>query len=269
MFDTLVAQEVISPDVAAKAATVPLHTASSVVARLVVAGEDAKAMLRAVAELAAIPVATRAQIATSAPVQLSQTVARALRVVTACPVQQAPDGTLHVLIAEPDARPEVERLLPGCVVYLAHEDQVRDLLLDLYPTGSSVEGGPPVGAIDVDLEASSRVPISPNPAGAAAPSAPEARPADPLAPRASGPFKTRSFSRDDETLRIERAPRAEAEDRASVAVATLPAAARPVGHALTGDAERAVSRAFWRGAFAGALVMGALAAVAIGLLLMR
>jgi hypothetical protein len=278
-FDRLVERELITRAVADKAAQVPLYTASSAVARLVAVGEDRTRILRAVAELASIPVATRTQIASSAPVKLSQTVARALRTLTACPVQQAPDGTLHVLIADPDAQPEVERLLPGCVVYLAHEDEVRDLLVDLYPSGSSIADGPPVGAIDIDMEASAQFQAAPRPttpAPAASPPprprppapAPAAAPADPLAPRPSGPHKIKRFTAEEETQRIERAPRAprgpadigggdETVDEASLPRAQLAAAADPA------------RAAFWRGVAVGAGATAVVAALVIAALLLR
>lgn len=265
-FDALVTREAIPPDLATRAAQVPLHRASSCVGRLVAAGGEPSRMLRAVAEHAGIEVAPRALIATSRPVNLSQLVARALRVVTACPVKRDPDGVLHVLIAEPDSREEVERLLPGCRVYLAHEDQIRDLLMDLFPSGSSIPDGAPVGAIEIDMDASTRMPAAPSP-----PAAPSALPSDPLAPRASGSLRMRQLHADDETMRIERSPRAAPQPLSQPAVAapdqTDEEAVLPVSVARS--ARLAVERAFWRGVAVGAGVMAALAAVALGALLLR
>ena len=83
-FDALVAREAIPPDLATRAAQVPLHRASSCVGRLVAAGGEPSRMLRAVAEHAGIEVAPRALIATSRPVNLSQLVAREPRIGPSC-----------------------------------------------------------------------------------------------------------------------------------------------------------------------------------------
>lgn len=235
-------------------------------------------MLRAVAEHAGIEVAPRSLIATSRPVELSQLAARALRVATACPVKRDPDGLLHVLIAEPESREEVERLLPGCRLYLAHEDQIRDLLMDLFPSGSSIPDGAPVGAIDIDMEASSRMPAAPAPP-APPPPAPSVAPADPLAPRASGSHSRRTLNVDDETMRIERSPRAAPQAQALPQVQPQPRAAAaapdqteeeaPLPSSIAHGGRAALTRAFWRGVAVGAGVVAALAAVLLGALLSR
>lgn len=279
-FDALVAREAIPAELADRAAQVPLHRASSCVGRLVAAGGEPARMLRAVAEQAGIEVAPRSLIATSRPVNLSQLVARALRVITACPVKRDPDGMLHVLIAEPESREEVERLLPGCRLYLAHEDQIRDLLMDLFPSGSSIPDGAPVGAIDIDMEASSRMPAAPAPP-APPPPAPSVAPADPLAPRASGSHSRRSINVDDETMRIERSPRAapqaQRQPQPQVQLQPRPAVAAPdqteeealLPGSIVHGGRAALTRAFWRGVAVGAGVVAALAAVLLGALLSR
>ena len=113
------------------------------------------------------------------------------------------------------------------------------------------------------------------PAAPSPPAAPSALPSDPLAPRASGSLRMRQLHADDETMRIERSPRAAPQPQPQPL--SQPALAAPdqtdeeavLPASVARSARLAVERAFWRGVAVGAGVMAALAAVALGALLLR
>lgn len=252
--ELLLEREAVTQDVVARAALVPPHVSTTLVGRLIAAGADADRLVRAVAEIVGLPVASRVLVASAAQVPLPQPIARTLRELGACPVRRDQRGTLQVVIGDPAARGAVEELLPGCQLHLAPEPQVRQLLAELVPLGSSIPEGMPVEGFDIDLEASSRLPAAPAPL-----------PQDPLAPRASGSIKVRRPVDDgDETLRIPRSPRSVPPALAVAAALDEPTtegAAAPA--AITVVVAAARRRWFLYGVGTGAAAMALLAALVL------
>lgn len=145
----LVALGVVSREQAEAAARVPLWVSASRVGRLVHAGVDPHELLRALSTLTGIPVASDELIASAARFSLPRPLVRKLRDLTSCPVRRDDVGTVHVLIAEPGARDDIARQLLNFRVYLASEVEVRRLLEQLWPIGTSLEGDP---VLDADTE---------------------------------------------------------------------------------------------------------------------
>ncbi|MBI1947762.1 MAG: hypothetical protein HYS27_18885 [Deltaproteobacteria bacterium] len=271
--ELLIDQGAVTQDVVARAAQVPAHVSTSLVGRLIAAGADADKVVRAVAEIVGLPVANRVLIASAAKVPLPQPIARTLRELGACPVRRDERGAIQVVVGDPEARGAVEDLLPGCRVYLAPEPHVRQLLAELIPFGSSIPEGMPVEGFDVDMELSARLSVAPMPGPSMQPAAPSALPADPLQPRASGPLKARrQLDADDETMRVQRSPRAKspgppqhgagapllaALDEPTAEDASPPAAAMAAAFAAVRK------RWFLYGAAVGASVMAVLAALVV------
>ncbi|MBI1947525.1 MAG: hypothetical protein HYS27_17675 [Deltaproteobacteria bacterium] len=145
----LVALGVVTREQAAAAERVPLWVSASRVGRLVHAGVDVDELLRALSTLTGISVASRELIQRAERFQLPQHLVRKLRDLTACPVRRDPDGTVHLLVADPSARDDVARQLLNFRVYLASEVEVRGLLEHLWPLGTSMEGA---AVLDGDTE---------------------------------------------------------------------------------------------------------------------
>jgi hypothetical protein len=281
ILEALNARDVLPWGLAERVTQVPRTTAWTLLGRLVAAGGDEARMVRAYAEAVGLPVAGRVLISSASPVSLPPALARVLLDIGACPVKRDERGTVHFIVCDVAARDALARIVPQFEATVASERQVKELLADLYAIGA--KAAVPLDPIDVDMEATGRLP--PSPGGPTAPMAPAPAPAapaprppvaqppvaslpqDPLAPRASGPFSqggARRFTTDDETLRVPRAPRVGGDP---LQEKTIEDTSAP--HALLDATHDAARRAFVRGVLVGALPTALVALVIIAALLMR
>ena len=252
-FDTsliLTAAGVVTPDVLARAAAIGANVAQSRTGKLIAIGVDQARMVEALSSASGIPVCTSEMLGWATQVMMLPSTARQLRDLVACPLRRDPSGTLHIAIADPETFVALDKLLIDFKVYLASEPKVRGLLANLYSVDASGQAQPmdaieidmeasrrnlksPPEAIEIDLEASQRMakaPVQPIASTSAAVVQPPMTqlPTDPFAARSSGSMKRPGMSRDDETMRIQRAPRG-------------PAPAAPAPAATTSNAPSAAN----------------------------
>ena len=123
----LVALGVITREQLKEAAKVDPEIATTVVGRLVAVGVSAPELLQALSKLTDIPLATREQLDSIGRMDgFSGVVERGLRDLPAAPMSRAADGTVDILIAEPQAAKRVGPFIARHRLFLALELDVRD-----------------------------------------------------------------------------------------------------------------------------------------------
>ncbi|HEY4118788.1 MAG TPA: hypothetical protein VGM56_13075, partial [Byssovorax sp.] len=238
--DLLLSRGLIAPAIADAARRAP-KGASSRVSALLAAGADPAVILE-LAALTKIPIATPEIVEQAEAVALPEARLVTLRNAFAAPLRRDPNGTLYLLVAEPEAKDVIDQYFVGTRLFLTRDSDVRAIFSRFYggpPEDSSGEGaieidleasrrmaaarGPsivvemegaeelkqplPLGGFDVDMEASRKNAPAPAPAPGVPPAAPPRTPA----PRPGTPAAAhRRQVEDEETMRVSRAPRSAA-----------------------------------------------------------